>query len=142
MRFKQSRQSEIPDVNVLPMLNLLMGVLAFFVVISLSLSGSQIAGVRLPSSKGEDGGNSVFDENSSKIRPLSVGLSETGEIFVEGEPVELAALAPAISQYFQENPDGSVILQADKELKFEEIKKILVTLKDVGSDRIGLAFEP
>ncbi|MEM6501502.1 MAG: biopolymer transporter ExbD [Cyanobacteria bacterium P01_C01_bin.89] len=142
MRFKQSRQSEIPEVNVLPMLNLLMGVLAFFVVISLSLSGSQIAGVRLPSSEGEDGGNSVFDESSSKIRPLSVGLSETGEIFVEGEPVELAALAPAISQYFQENPDGSVILQADKEMKFEEVKKILVTLKDVGSDRIGLAFEP
>ncbi|MGD1851554.1 MAG: ExbD/TolR family protein [Cyanophyceae cyanobacterium] len=142
MRFKQSRQSEIPEVNVLPMLNLLMGVLAFFVIVSLSLSGSQIAGVKLPSSGGQDGGNSVFDETASKIRPLSVGLSETGDIFIEGKPIELAALATAISEYFQENPDGSVILQADRGLKFEDIKKILVTLKDVGSDRIGLAFEP
>ena len=141
-RFKQNRQSEIPEVNVLPMLNLLMGVLAFFVVVSLSLSGSQIAGVKLPSSQGPDGGSSVFEGEASKVRPLAVGLSETGEIFLEGEQVELAALVPAINQYFAENPTGSVILQADKSLQFEQIKVVLAALKDVGSDRIGLAFEP
>ena len=142
MRFKQSRQSEIPEVDVLPMLNILMGVLAFFVVVSLSLSGSQIAGVKLPSSGGKDGGASVFEGESSKVRPLAVGLSNQGEVFLEGKKIELRALASAINQYFQENPTGSVILQADKDLEFEKIKVVLATLKDVGSDRIGLAFEP
>lgn len=142
MRFKQTRDSEIPEVDVLPMLNILMGVLAFFVVVSLSLSGSQSSGVKLPGSGGPDGGNDVFSGEASKIRPLAVGLSERGEIFLEGEPIELAALAPAIKQYFAENPEGSVILQADKDLKFEEIKRVLEPLKGVGSDRIGLAYEP
>ena len=140
MRFKNHVRSDIPEVNVLPMLNLLMGVLAFFVVVSLSLSGSQVAGVKVPKSE-EAGGSNVFEGESSKVRPLSVGLSNSGEVFLEGEKIELAALAPAINQYFEENPTGSVILQADEELEFEKIKVVMSALKDVGSDRIGLAFE-
>ncbi|MBE9069935.1 biopolymer transporter ExbD, partial [Leptolyngbya cf. ectocarpi LEGE 11479] len=42
------QRSGIPEVNLVPMMDVLMTVLTFFVIISMELSGVQIFGVSLP----------------------------------------------------------------------------------------------
>ena len=49
-RRSQRFQSKIPQVNLVPMMDVLMTVLVFFVIISMSLSGIKIFGVSLPQS--------------------------------------------------------------------------------------------
>ncbi|PSB68311.1 biopolymer transporter ExbD, partial [filamentous cyanobacterium CCP1] len=41
MRFKHRQQSQLPEVNLIPMLNVMMGILAFFVMITMMLTTQQ-----------------------------------------------------------------------------------------------------
>ena len=48
MRFKQRQSAKLPEVNLIPMLNLMMGILAFFVMITMTLSNEKLWQVQLP----------------------------------------------------------------------------------------------
>jgi biopolymer transport protein ExbD len=47
MRFKQEQSSKLPQVDLIPMLNVMMGILAFFVMITMSLGSEQLIEVQL-----------------------------------------------------------------------------------------------
>ncbi|NEQ55108.1 MAG: biopolymer transporter ExbD, partial [Leptolyngbya sp. SIO3F4] len=47
LRTRQENKG-VPEVNLVPMMDVLMTVLTFFVIISMELSGVQIFGVSLP----------------------------------------------------------------------------------------------
>ena len=48
MRFRHQQESSIPEINLIPMLNVLLGVLAFFVIITLTLGQPRGITVQLP----------------------------------------------------------------------------------------------
>lgn len=74
MRFKNRQPgSQIPEVNLVPMMDVLMTVLTFFIIVSMGLTGQQIVNVRLPQSvDGEDlGQNQVVS-----VEAMVVGLDK------------------------------------------------------------------
>lgn len=113
-----------------------MTVLTFFVIISMSLSGIQIFGVDLPSEvSGTD------DELVDKADPLVLGLTSEGQMLLENEPTDLQALAEVIRTYFSENPDGTLMLKADRSLPYSDVSKMLADLRSIGGKRVSLAVE-
>lgn len=132
----------MPEVNVLPMLNVLMGVLGFFVLITLSLSGTQPGGIALPQTGGSAIAGAAATGGEAAAMTLTLGLDRTGQIFMEGRPIPREALVEEVSRYLGQYPQGQVILQADRGLTFQEISPTIQALQSLGSDRIGLAMEP
>ncbi|WP_084544302.1 ExbD/TolR family protein [Chroogloeocystis siderophila] len=134
-RNQQRHSSQIPEVNLIPMMDVLMSVLTFFIITSMTLSGRRIANVSLPAV-----GNGVR-EQSSLLEPLIVGLNQRGEIIIDDKSITITALEPKIKLYLEQSPQALVILKADKKLQYKQVVQVLRKMRDVGGDRVSLAIE-
>ncbi|MEM7795077.1 MAG: biopolymer transporter ExbD [Cyanobacteria bacterium P01_C01_bin.118] len=126
----------VPEVNLVPMMDVLMTVLTFFVIISMELSGVQIFGVSLPQAV-----SGVDEEVVEKTEPLVIGLREDGSTVYNDEPITIPALAPIIQGYFADSPDGFVMLKADRTLPYSDVAKLLADLRSIGGKKVSLAVE-
>lgn len=126
-----------PQVNLVPMMDVLMTVLVFFVIISMTLTGRQLLGVEVPQSV--DGATSL--EQDANLEALILGLDENGVILIENQAVEFSQVTLQVQAYFQANPEGRLILKADRNLPYSEVARFLSQLRDIGGDRVSLAVE-
>ncbi|HAG79709.1 MAG TPA: biopolymer transporter ExbD [Cyanobacteria bacterium UBA12227] len=145
MRFRNHRKSSsIPEVNLVPMMDVLMSVLTFFIIISMSFSSQITADVELPQAstgqvKAGNSGGGVREEKSPD--PLVIGLNNQGQILLANQPVDKTQMADKIISYLSEKPDGVVILKADRKLSYKKVEEILSEMQKLGGDRISLALQ-
>ncbi|MBE9179057.1 biopolymer transporter ExbD [Oculatella sp. LEGE 06141] len=137
MSFKNRKtRAQIPEVNLVPMMDVLMTVLTFFIIISMTLTGQQMAGVNLPQTAG-DGTTAEAEADAT----LMIGLDRQGQILLENQPIARSELAEAMRTFLSQNPNGSVLLKADRELTYDEVTALLKTMRDAGGDRVLLAID-
>ncbi|MCD8486588.1 MAG: biopolymer transporter ExbD [Desertifilum sp.] len=137
MRFKSQRaNAQLPEVNLIPMLNVMMAVLAFFVMISMTLTAEEGVNVQLPGPSEAE----VLEQQTTPD-PLIVELDEQGQIAIAQIPLSPEQLNPQIQAYLQANPQGSVFLVANPELAYEQVVQVLSQMRQVGGDRVSLAIE-
>ncbi|PSB21874.1 biopolymer transporter ExbD [Phormidesmis priestleyi ULC007] len=135
MRFKsQQKQSEMPEVNLVPMMDVLMTILTFFIIIAMTLTTQQTVNVTLPST-------SAGAIETKEPDPLIVGLNLQNQIILAEKPVSSDELGQKVQSYLTQNPKGVVILKADSKIPYEQVVKLLGTLRDMGGDRVSLAIE-
>lgn len=135
MRFKQRQNhSQIPEVNLVPMMDVLMSVLTFFIILSMSLTGQKILNVELP-------GIGRGESQMQTIQPLQVGLNNRGEILIGNQLTNKAQLTREIQTYLAQNPQGVVTLKADRSLPYKQVAQLLVEMRDVGGSNVSLAIE-
>ncbi|MEM8546080.1 MAG: biopolymer transporter ExbD [Cyanobacteria bacterium P01_H01_bin.119] len=141
---KQRPASRVPEVNLVPMMDVLMTVLTFFIIISMSLTGQQLLNVNLPRS-GEDGSGVDTEEvetaGEEAPETLVVGLDNQGNILLDNEAVTVSVLGQAVQQFVLANAEGKIILKADRDLPYEQVAELLTDLRDIGGNRVSLAFE-
>ncbi|MFZ4641346.1 MAG: ExbD/TolR family protein [Nodosilinea sp.] len=138
MNFKtyQNSSTQVSEINLVPMMDVLMTILTFFIIVSMTLSGQQRSlNVNLPSTQGPGSPVDAPD-------PLVVSLSVTGQMGVNSDIVNEAQLANAISTYVGKNPQGQVLLKADRQVSYEQLAQLLSKMQAVGGDRISLAIAP
>lgn len=134
MRFKSdSNHSEMPELNLVPMMDVLMTILTFFIIVSMTLTSQQSVDVTLPSAN-----TGVSEQNTPD--PLVVGLNQQGQISLGTQSVTTEQLAQQMVAYLRSNPQGVVILKADSELAYQKVVKLLGTMRDIGGDRVSLAI--
>ena len=98
MRFKnQQRGSSIPEVNLVPMMDVMMSVLTFFIITSMTLTGQRLTNVNLPGA-GAGGSEQKAQE------PLVVGLNRQREILLDNKAVSETQLAEKMQSYLAQNP--------------------------------------
>jgi len=140
MRSRRSmRDSQVPEVNLVPMMDVLMTVLTFFIIISMTLTGQQIVNVRLPQDVA--GADEEVSEEVTQIEALVVGLDQDGNLVLDSETITFNQLAQRTRRYFTENPNGKLILKADRELTYAEVSTLLTDLREIGGNRVSLAVE-
>jgi biopolymer transport protein ExbD len=134
MRFRQqSADSQLPEVDLIPMLNVMMGILAFFVMITMSLTIEQGIDIQLPEEQNQAAATERPD-------PLVVKLDNQEQILVNDQPATEAELIQQMEAYLANNPEGVIALQADLELMYEPVMQLLGTMREVGGDRVSLAI--
>jgi len=137
MRFRQSSEgSDIPTIDLIPMLTVMMGVLAFFVVISVSLGSEQLIQVDLPPTENED----TPDATDAVSDPFIVEMDETGQQLLNGQPIEPDQLSLEIEAYLARNPDNIVYLVPSRDLPYEQVMQFLGDMRAVGGKRVSLAL--
>ena len=139
MRFKnQNNNSEMPTVDLIPMLNVMMAVLAFFVLISMTLATpNQGVDVQLPTE--EDEVNQP-EENTQLPDLMVVELSPEGEIKVQEEIASQEQLFTQMETYLAESEEGLVLLNANPQTNYEDVMQFLAKMRSVGGDRVSLAI--
>ncbi len=136
MRFRHTEDNGIPTIDLIPMLTVMMGVLAFFVVISVSLGSEELIQVDLPPEQTEDT-PSAADIISD---PFIVEMDETGQRLLNGSPIEPELLVTEIETYLAQNADSIVYLIPSRELPYEQVVQFLGDMRAVGGKRVSLAI--
>jgi biopolymer transport protein ExbD len=124
----------MPEINLVPMMDVLMTILTFFIIVSMTAQfGSQALDITLPNA---EGANAVNNPN-----PLIVGLNEQEQLSLNGQPVSQEQLSQQMQVYLSQNPEGSIILQADYRLTYQQIVSVLGQMRAVGGDRVSLGID-
>lgn len=142
MKFKsQNRSSQMPEVNLIPMMDVIMTILTFFIIVSMTLTNSTgSVKVQLP---GSGQGSSSADDK--KVDPQVIKIDAQGKLYLVGSgagsqeiPVTLEQIEPQVRTYLQQNAKGMVLINADRTLPYDNVIQILMKLKAVGGDRVSL----
>lgn len=137
MPLKRRPSSQIPEVNLVPMLDVLMTVLTFFVIISMTMTGQMVLNVALPETEGKAG----TEAEPTAADYFVVGLNLEGEILINNEPVTSQELGDRLREYLAENPEGTAILKADRDLPYDQVTPVLQTMRDAGGGNVLLGVE-
>lgn len=134
MRFKTRRQRSAPTINLVPMLDVLMTVLTFFIITSMLLTTQQGVNLQLPS-------NEVSAAQQNQPEPLIVDFKEQDQFLLGNQLVSKEQLFEQVKVYLQQNTQGVVLLKADSQLPYEQVIQLLGEMRDIGGDRVSLAIE-
>lgn len=136
MRFKK-RQSHatLPEINLVPMMDVLMTVLTFFIILSILLSNETLVEVQLPEETQAD------QPVSLPADPFIVELVSANELTLNGQPIDRATLEVEMKAYLSRNPTDTIFLLPNQDLPYEAVMQFLGEMRRIGGDRVSLAIE-
>ncbi|MCS6814404.1 MAG: biopolymer transporter ExbD [Cyanobacteria bacterium] len=138
MRFKsQRRASHPPQVNLTPMLDVMMTILTFFIIATMTLRTQQAVDVILPPPENVP----PPPPEANLPEPMLVRLEANGVILVSGQPTDKQVLVNQMQVYLRENPKAAVVLSADPKLPYEQVVQFLGEMREIGGDRVSIAIE-
>lgn len=135
MRFKSKASPPPPQVDLIPMLTVMMGILAFFVVVTLTLGSEKLIDVQLPAEQPDNAPTPLPAD------PFIVELVGENQVQLNGQPVEVDALKGQMEAYLSRNPENIVFLLPDQDLPYEQVMQFLGEMRSVGGSRVSLAIE-
>ncbi len=126
----------VADINVTPMVDVMLVLLIIFMVIAPMLqSGVSVA---LPKSKYPD-----LDPNIIKDTSAVIAIPDNGEFYIGREKVAQADIPTRIRNILKDKPvpDQVVYIKSGKLVKYGTVVSIIDSIRDAGFDRIGLVAE-
>jgi biopolymer transport protein ExbD len=118
----------VDQINITPMLDTILVLLAVFVIIS-PLIGPGIP-VRLPTAAGE---------KLPATATILLTLNKQGEVFLGGRQANPIFLSVDLQNLKKADPNMKVIIQADKEVSYEAVVSLLDIVRNAGISAVGLA---
>ena len=119
------------DVNLTPMLDIVFIMLIFFVVTASFIKEAGID-VNRP--------GAITAER--KIRAsILIAINEDGHIWIDKRQVDERAVRANIERLLAENPQGSVVIQADRKAKTGVLVKIMDAARLAGVENVSIAAE-
>ena len=132
MRRRRSRDGEEEsEVNLTPMLDVVFIMLIFFIVTASFVKEAGIDISRPPAATAErkERGN------------ILVAITENDQIWIDRRQVDPRALRANIERLHAENPQGSVVIQADKASKNGLLVQVMDAARLAGVKNVSLAAE-
>jgi biopolymer transport protein ExbD len=126
----------VADINVTPMVDVMLVLLIIFMVIAPMLqSGVSVA---LPKSKYPDP-----DPNIIKDTSAVVAIPNNGEYYIGRDKVALVDIPQRVKTILKDKPvpDQVVYVKSSKGVKYGEVVAVIDQIRDAGFDRIGLVAE-
>ncbi|MGI0492512.1 ExbD/TolR family protein [Alkalinema pantanalense CENA528] len=129
--------NQMPEVNLVPMMDVVMTILTFFIIVSMTLTKQQNAlNVTLPSA------NAPANPSANKgPDPMIVAIDAQGKLAVKDVVVSETDLSQQVQTFLASSPQAAVLLKADRKVSYEQLAKVLGTLQKVGGERVSLAIE-
>ena len=118
-----------PRVEVIPMIDIMMFLLVFFVVISLRMIAGTGVPMEIPSSK---------TTQSIKSSTVTVGITKTGETIIDGKPVTQEQLKARLVEIKKQKP-VDVVLAGDKDVPLQSLLQVMDAIRGAGISSVGIA---
>lgn len=129
MRRKNRRQIEDSNLDLTPMMDIVFIMLIFFIV---TTSFVKETGVDINRPNAE---TAERDEKGN----ILVGITANNEIWIDKRRVDLEAVRANIERLKIEYPEGSVIIQADKESRSGLLVEAMDQIRLAGVQNISIA---
>ena len=128
----ESGQGYLSDINVTPLVDVMLVLLIIFMV----TAPMMMHGVKVNLPKTES--KSI----KTKEDPLLLTITKQRLIFIEDYKVELKALKKKLKKIFANRAEKEVLLQGDRDVPYGFVIKVMSQVKEAGITKVGMITEP
>ena len=123
---------EEEEINITPMLDVVFILLIFFIVTANFIKEPGLEVNRPDSETAEP------TENAA----ILIAVGNAGEIYMDGRRIDKRQVKANVVRLLAENPQGSVVIQADEKATADTIMAVMDGAREAGVYNISLASEP
>jgi len=130
-RRRSSASATSAEVDLTPMLDVVFIMLIFFIVTASFVKEAGVDVLRPPAQTADpkDKGN------------ILIAITESGQIWIDRRAVDPDTLQAHIERLHGENPQGSIVVQADKNSQNSLLVQVMDAARDAGVTQIAIAAE-
>lgn len=132
MNLQSFRMKSKPEFMIIPMIDIIFFLLVFFMMNSLQTIAQKALSVQLPQ---------ATTASAPAQLPVVLTLDAEGHITIDNVPMGIDAAEAMVKERIAQNPNASVILQADKRSAHGQVVAIMDMLKQAGVKRLAIAAE-
>ena len=129
--FKDYNQE--PQINILPMIDIIFVILSFFIISSLYLVKLESIPLNLPNAKTSK--NELND-------PIIISLDMAGNIYINKNYSKRKSFESDIYKLIANKDKEFILIRADKEIKYGEVIYVLDILRKFKNLKIAVSTDP
>lgn len=135
MNFRRGRSREEPEINLIPLIDVLLVVIIFLM---LTTTYARFAGleINLPSASAE--------EKAEKPNEIEVAVTATGQVVVNGQTLssaEVNFIKEALVQAAGGREDPVIIISADAKTTHQSVVDVMQAAQSAGYPRISFTIQ-
>ncbi|VAW87389.1 hypothetical protein MNBD_GAMMA18-67 [hydrothermal vent metagenome] len=116
-------------LDIAPLIDIVFLLLVFFMLTSTFLVPEAIE-LELPESA---------SATVTEITPITVALNASGELSLNGEPIQLEQLRQAIEPLIADSADAAITLKSDARTEVQQLLKVMDEIRAAGGSNVALA---
>ena len=128
---RRKRPAEDSTIDITPMLDIVFILLIFFIVTTTFIKETGVE-VNRPNAS-----TAVADERGN----ILIAITENNEIYIDKRLIDLRAVRANVERLKAENPEGSVIIQADQNSKTGLLVETMDQVRLAGVQNVSIAAE-
>ena len=125
-------EEDIPQINILPMIDIIFVILSFFIISSLYLVRLETIPVNLPNAE---------TSNQEKNKVILITLDLEDRIFIDEKLSDISLIKDEILLKTKNNKNLKVIIRADKDIKYGNVISIIDILRKLDDIKIGVSTQ-
>jgi len=133
MRRSFKSYNQDPQINILPMIDIIFVILSFFIISSLYLVKLESIPLNLPNAKTSK--NELND-------PIIISLDTAGNIYINKDYSKRKSFESDISKLIANKDKEFILIRADKEIKYGEVIYVLDILRKFKNLKIAVSTDP
>ena len=118
------------EINITPFTDVVLVLLVIFMIATPFIYQSSMK-VQLPQAT----------KSAETSRDVIITINAEGEVFLEDARIDLDALKDKLKAMVQNSPDVSVIINGDKNVKYDYVIQVMDVLTQAGVENPGLGVE-
>lgn len=130
MKLRNYRETKQPDLNIIPMIDIMFFLLVFFMLSTMYMVEQKTIPVNLPQAT-----SATIDNKTN----FTVTLKDDSSIYLEDQQTDIQTLLMQATKEQKNNPSFAIIIRADKDINYDKVVSFIDTLKKAGITRFGLA---
>lgn len=132
MAFEQESNDSISQINITPLVDVMLVLLIIFMVTAPILQ--QGVNVDLP--------QVTAGPLAGKAEQLVVIVSRDGKVQLNDNPLKVEELQKKLIAILQLRPDREVYLRADKNVPYGKVVEVMAAVRNAGVKKLGMVTEP
>jgi biopolymer transport protein ExbD len=134
LMIKHESPPPVNDINVTPMVDVMLVILIIFMVITPMLTKG--ASVDMVKTK-----NPIAMQAADKTDAVIVAVTRDGKTYIGNNQVPADQMAPKVKDLLTNRVDKEVFMRADARARYEKVVEVVNNLRAAGVDQLGLLTE-
>lgn len=118
-----------PQINIVPMIDVIFAILTFFIMSSLFLNRSQGLPLNLPKAATATG---------QAAAQISVTIDPKGQLFINQQPTQLSDLPVQVRNLAGSSPQALVVINADQQVSHGRVVAVMDQLRQIPGVKLAI----
>lgn len=123
---------ESPQINIVPMIDVIFAILTFFIMASLFLTRAESLPVNLPQAQ---------TAQSQQQNKITITIDETGNIFLDRQPAQVENLAAQVRTSMGNQSEALIVINADKKVEHGQVIAVMDAIRTIEGAKLGIATQ-